>query len=546
MLLTELPSWKKLETHRKTWEGVRMETLFKAEPDRFQRFSLKLDDLLLDYSKNLIDAETLSLLQQLGREAKVPSWTEAMFHGEKINFTENRAVLHTALRNDPARPALVAGHDVMPDVQKVLAQMRGFTAAVRDGSWRGHTGKAISHVVNIGIGGSDLGPAMACLALKPYGTPGLGVSFVSNVDPSHIGDTLEKLDAETTLFIVSSKTFTTLETLSNARVARRWLIERLGTDAAVARHFVAVSTNAEAVSEFGIDPANMFVFWDWVGGRYSMWSAIGLPIALYVGMDRFEEMLAGARDMDEHFRADPLASMPGILALLSLWYQHFWGAQSHAIFPYDIHLGRFPAYLQQLCMESNGKSATREGDKPDYPTGEIVWGEPGTNGQHAFYQLLHQGTRFIPADFLIAAVSSHPYEGLHQMLVANCLAQAEALMLGKSAEQVLAELKAEGASEETIRLLLPHKALVGNKPSNTLLYRQLTPRMLGRLVALYEHKTFVQSVLWNINAFDQWGVEIGKRLASVLIKELGEDQVVTSHDASTNGLCAHYQQLKQS
>jgi glucose-6-phosphate isomerase len=546
MLLTELPSWKKLETHRRTWEGVRIQSLFKTQPERFQCFSLKLDDLLLDYSKNLITTETLGLLQQLGREAKVASWTEAMFNGEKINFTENRAVLHTALRSDPSRPIHVDGHDVMPDVQQVLAQMRGFTTAVREGSWRGHTGKAIRHVVNIGIGGSDLGPAMACLALKPYASADLGVSFVSNVDPSHIGDTLEKLDAESTLFIVSSKTFTTLETLSNAKVARRWLTERLGTDAAVARHFVAVSTNEKAVREFGIDPANMFVFWDWVGGRYSMWSAIGLPIALYVGMDRFEEMLAGARDMDRHFRDDPLSSMPGVLALLSLWYQHFWGAQSHAIFPYDIHLGRFPAYLQQLCMESNGKSATREGEKAGYPTGEVVWGEPGTNGQHAFYQLLHQGTRFIPADFLIAAHSSHPFEGLHQMLVANCLAQSEALMLGKNEEQVLAELNAEGASDGAIRILLPHKVLAGNKPSNTLLYKKLDPRTLGRLIALYEHKTFVQSVLWNINAFDQWGVEIGKRLASVLIKELGEDQAVTSHDASTNGLCAHYQQLKQS
>jgi glucose-6-phosphate isomerase len=544
MLLTELPGWKKLETHRKSWDGVRMQELFKSQPDRFECFSLRLDDLLLDYSKNLITRETLSLLQQLGREAEVSAWTEAMFGGEKINFTENRAALHTALRNDPARPIFVDGHDIMPDVQEVLAQMRGFTTAVRDGSWRGYTGKAITHVVNIGIGGSDLGPAMACLALTPYGSPRLTASFVSNVDPAHIGDILAKLDAETTLFIVSSKTFTTLETLANAKVARRWLIEKLGSEAAIARHFVAVSTNKKAVREFGIDPANMFAFWDWVGGRYSMWSAIGLPIALYVGMGHFEEMLAGARDMDNHFRADPLSSMPGILALLSIWYQHFWGAQSHAVFPYDIHLGRFPAYLQQLCMESNGKSATREGESASYPTGEIVWGEPGTNGQHAFYQLLHQGTRFIPADFLVAAVSSHPYEGLHQMLVANCLAQSEALMIGKSTEQVLAELRAEGAGEENIHVLLPHKVLAGNKPSNMLLYKKLNPRTLGRLIALYEHKTFVQSVLWDINAFDQWGVEIGKRLAGVLIRELGEDQAITSHDASTNGLCSHYQELK--
>jgi glucose-6-phosphate isomerase len=544
MQLTDLPAWQKLLAHRKDWDGVRMRELFKADSGRFERYSTRLDDFLLDYSKNLVNDETLALLRQLGHEASVPVWTEAMFNGERINFTENRSVLHVALRNDPSRPIRADGLDVMPEVQRVLEQMRQFTNAVREGSWRGHTGKAITHVVNIGIGGSDLGPAMACLALKPYGSTQLDVSFVSNVDPSHIGDTLQKLDAETTLFIVSSKTFTTLETLSNARVARRWLTQQLGSDAAVARHFIAVSTNEKAVREFGIDPANMFVFWDWVGGRYSMWSAIGLPIALYIGMDQFEEMLAGARAMDDHFRGDPLSSMPGILALLSIWYQHFWGAHSHAIFPYDIHLGRFPAYLQQLCMESNGKSATREGEMATYPTGEIVWGEPGTNGQHAFYQLLHQGTRFIPADFLVAAVSSHPFEGLHQMLVANCLAQSEALMLGKSAEEVCADLQADGASEQAMRLLLPHKILAGNKPSNTLLYRKLGPRTLGLLVALYEHKTFVQSTLWSINAFDQWGVEIGKRLSSVLIKELGEDLAITSHDASTNGLCAHYQQLK--
>jgi glucose-6-phosphate isomerase len=544
MLLTELPSWQKLIAHRKTWDGVHMRELFKTDPGRFERFSVSLDDFLLDYSKNLITDETLALLRQLGQEAKVPAWTKAMFTGEKINFTENRAVLHVALRNDPTKPILVDGHDVMPGVQQVLDQMRLFTHAIREGKWNGHTGKAITDIVNIGIGGSDLGPAMACRALKPYGNSRINIHFVSNVDPNHIGDTLEDLDAETTLFIISSKTFTTLETLANAKIARRWVVEQLGADEAVARHFVAVSTNEGAVKAFGIDPANMFVFWDWVGGRYSMWSAIGLPIALYIGMDQFEEMLAGARDMDEHFRADPLASMPGILALLSVWYQHFWDAPSHGVFPYDIHLGRFPAYLQQLCMESNGKSATREGYKVSYPTGEIVWGEPGTNGQHAFFQLLHQGTRFVPADFILAAVTSHPFEGLHQMLVANCFAQSEALMLGKRESEALAEMKAEGANEDTIRLLLPHKIFPGNRPSNTMLYQKLTPRILGRLVALYEHKTFVQSILWSINAFDQWGVEIGKRLAGTLIKELGEDQTVTSHDASTNGLCEHYQVLK--
>ncbi len=544
MLLSELPSWSKLQAHRKTWDDVRMRELFKSDPGRFERYSIPLDDFLLDYSKNLVNDETLGLLRQLGREANVSTWTEAMFSGEKINFTENRAVLHVALRNDPNKPIMVDGHDVMPGVLQVLNQMRRFTHAVREGKWRGHTGKIITDIVNIGIGGSDLGPMMACRALKPYGNARINMHFVSNVDPNHVGDTLDDLNAETTLFIVSSKSFTTLETLANAKIARRWLVERLGSDLAVSRHFVAISTNEEAVKAFGIDPANMFVFWDWVGGRYSMWSAIGLPIALYVGMDQFDELLAGARDMDEHFRADPLASIPGTLALLSIWYQHFWDAPSHAIFPYDIHLSRLPAYLQQLCMESNGKSTTRLGEKVNYPTGEIVWGEPGSNGQHAFFQLLHQGTRFVPTDFMLAAVTSHPFEGLHQMLVANCFAQSEALMLGKREEEALAELKAEGASEESIRILLPHKTFPGNKPSNTMLYQKLTPRTLGRLIALYEHKTFVQSTLWSINAFDQWGVEIGKRLSSALIKELGEDQIVTAHDASTNGLCAHYQRLK--
>lgn len=513
-----------------------MRELFQSDTTRFDRYTLRLDDLLLDFSKNLIDDETLSLLRQLGSEANVAQWTEAMFKGEKINFTENRAVLHAALRNNPEKAILVDGRNVMPDIMEVLGRMRRFTDAVRDGTWRGHTGKSITDIVNIGIGGSDLGPAMACRALKAHGSMQFIMHFVSNVDPNHISDTLDKLDAQTTLFIISSKTFTTQETLANAKIARRWLVERLGSEHAVARHFVAVSTNEAAVKSFGIDPANMFVFWDWVGGRYSMWSAIGLPIALYIGMGGFEDMLAGARDMDEHFRANPVSSMPGTLALLSVWYQHFWDAHSHAVLPYDQHLGRFPAYLQQLCMESNGKRVTRQGETVSYPTGEIVWGEPGTNGQHAFYQLLHQGTRFIPADFLLAARTAHPYNGMQQMLAANCLAQSEALMLGKTETEALAELKAEGADDNTIRMLLPHKVFPGNRPSNTLLYRELNPRTLGRLVALYELKTFVQSVLWDINAFDQWGVELGKKLAGALLKELGDGKPIQSHDASTNGL----------
>lgn len=542
-MLTDLPAWKELQAHRAAWNNVHLRDLFKADPQRFDRYSPRLDDFLLDYSKNLISDETLALLRRLAAEANLPAWTEAMFGGEKINFTENRAVLHTALRNDPGKPVFVDGKNVMPAVANVLRQMRDFTDSVRNGNWRGHTGKTITDVVSIGIGGSDLVPAMACRALKAYGSTSLAMHFVSNVDPNHIGDTLDELDAETTLFIISSKTFTTLETLSNARIARRWLVEHLGSEQAVAKHFVAVSTNEAEVESFGINSTNMFVFWDWVGGRYSMWSAIGLPIALYIGMDGFEDLLAGARDMDEHFRADPLASMPGTLALLSIWYQHFWDAHSHAVLPYDQHLGRFPAYLQQLCMESNGKRVTRKGEVVSHATGEIVWGEPGTNGQHAFYQLLHQGTRFITADFLLAAKSAHPYEGMQQMLAANCLAQSEALMLGKTEDEAHTELKAEGMDEATISMLLPHKVFPGNRPSNTLLYRELNPRTLGRLVALYEHKTFVQSVLWDINAFDQWGVELGKKLAGALIRELGDDKPITSHDASTNNLAAAWIQM---
>ena len=545
MLLTQLPTWHKLVEHRRTWNGVRMRDLFQHDPTRFSRYSLRLDDFLLDYSKNLVTDETLALLRQLGQEANLPSWTEAMFTGEPVNFTEKRAALHTALRADPKKPLVVNAHDVMPEIRRVLEQMRKFSHAVREGRWRGHTGKIITDIVNIGIGGSDLGPKMACRALRPYGNARLQMHFVSNIDPNHISDTLAALNAESTLFVVSSKSFTTIETLSNAKIARRWLVERLGSELAVSRHFVAVSTNRDAVKAFGIDPANMFEFWDWVGGRYSLWSSIGLPIALYIGMSRFEEILAGGREMDAHFRSDPLHSMSGTLALLSIWYQHFWDAPSHAVLPYDINLAKLPPYLQQLCMESNGKSTSRLGEKLNYPTGEIVWGEPGSNGQHAFFQLLHQGTRFIPTDFLLGATTNHPFDGLHQMLVANCFAQSEALMLGKTEAEAIEELRADKADEDTIRQLLPHKVFPGNKPSNTLLYQTLDPRTLGRIVAMYEHKTLAQSVLWGINPFDQWGVEIGKRLAGVLMHELDENQPISSHDSSTNGLCAHYRALKK-
>ncbi len=541
--LVRLAQWQALKAHRRTWRGRHLRDVFAQELRRFERFSAALDDLLLDYSKNLISAETLALLRDLGRVTGVEERVAAMFRGEPINNTEQRAVLHVALRNDPSVPIYVQGRDVMPEVAQVLARMERFANAVRSGRWKGHTGAAITDVVNLGIGGSDLGPAMACRALAPYGHKRLRMHFVSNVDPQHLGDTLAPLKAESTLFIVASKTFTTLETLANAQAARRWLLKKLKDKSAIARHFVAVSTNRAEVKKFGIDPEHMFGFWDWVGGRYSLWSAIGLPIALYIGMDGFRELLAGGRDMDGHFRADPLASLPGTLALLAIWYQHFWGASAHGVMPYDQHLARFPAYLQQLCMESNGKGVTRDGRAVRWDTGEIVWGEPGTNGQHAFFQLLHQGTRFIPLDFLVATRTHSDLDGQHQMLVANCLAQSEALMRGKTRAEATAELAAAGLPAREIRRLAPHKAFPGNRPSNTLLYGQLTPRTLGRLIALYEHKVLVQSAVWDINAFDQWGVELGKQLAGTLIRELGSARP-GAHDSSTVGLMRQYLKLR--
>ncbi len=461
--------------------------------------------------------------------------------GEKINFTEHRAVLHTALRNRSNRPVYVDGKDVMPDVVRVLGQMRRYSEAVRGGEHRGHTGKQITDIVNIGIGGSDLGPLMACEALKPYSNPALRAHFVSNVDGTHLAETLKQLDAETTLFIVSSKTFTTQETLTNAHSARTWLVEKLDDEAAVARHFAAVSTNLKATGEFGIHPDNVFEFWDWVGGRYSLWSAIGLPIALYIGMDRFEELLGGGHAMDEHFRSAPLEqNMPVLLGLLGVWYGNFFGAQSNAVLPYDQYLHRFPAYLQQLEMESNGKRVDRDGNAVDYDTGMVMWGEPGTNGQHAFYQLLHQGTRLIPADFLAPLYSHNPIGEHHAILLANCFAQTEALMLGKTAEEARAELEAQGLKGEALQALLPHKVFPGNKPTNTLLFDRLTPRTLGMLIALYEHKVFVQGVVWNINSFDQWGVELGKQLAGKILPELHGTAAGSAHDVSTAGLIGRF------
>ncbi|RMH62447.1 MAG: glucose-6-phosphate isomerase [Zetaproteobacteria bacterium] len=539
-------AWQKLERHAARMRQVHMRDLFAEDEQRFARFSLRLDDILLDYSKNIITEETIRLLVRLAEQQDLRGWIERMFNGEKINNTEQRAVLHTALRNRSDRPVFVDGRDVMPDVRRVLSQMRAFTERVRNGEWRGSTGKRITDVVNIGIGGSDLGPVMVTEALRPYGSDALRVHFVSNVDGTHIVETLKKLHRESTLFVVVSKTFTTQETLANARTARDWFLTRGGTREAIARHFVAVSTNAEAVSAFGIDATNMFEFWDWVGGRYSLWSAVGLSIALYIGMDRFEELLDGAYAMDEHFRHAPFAeNMPVVLALLGIWYNNFFAADSHAILPYDQYMHRFPAYFQQGDMESNGKRVTRDGKLVDYSTGPIIWGEPGTNGQHAFYQLIHQGTKLVPCDFLAPVESQNPVGEHHRLLLSNFFAQSEALMRGKQAQEVREELRAEGLDEARIEELLPHKVFPGNRPSNSIMFRKLTPRVLGSLIAMYEHKIFVQSVIWNINAFDQWGVELGKQLARKILPELTDDAPVSGHDASTNGLINFYKQLRR-
>lgn len=539
--LIQSPAWQALQKHLATIESVSMRQLFHDDPARFEHFSLRLDGLLFDFSKNRITAETIARLCALARQAELTDWIARLFEGDKINNTEHRAALHTALRNRSGRPVLVDGRDVMPDVHRVLGHMRRFSDAVRSGAHRGHTGKPITDIVNIGIGGSDLGPLMVCEALKPYARPDLRAHFVSNIDGTHLAETLNKLDAETTLFIVCSKTFTTQETLTNARSARTWLVGRLGDEAAVARHFAAVSTNLKATGAFGINPDNVFEFWDWVGGRYSLWSAIGLPIALHIGMDRFEELLDGAYTLDEHFRTAPLEqNIPAIMGLLGIWYGNFFGCASTAILPYDQYLHRFAAYLQQLDMESNGKRVDRSGSPVDYDTGMVVWGEPGTNGQHAFYQLIHQGTRMIPADFLAPLHSQNPLGDHHAILLANCFAQTEALMLGKTEVEARTELEAQGLQGNALENLLPHKIFPGNKPTNTLLFDRLDPRTLGMLIALYEHKVFTQSVIWNINPFDQWGVELGKQLAGKILPELGDAGLPPTHDASTNGLIDAY------
>jgi glucose-6-phosphate isomerase len=520
-----------------------MRHLFEAEPDRFERFSLSLDDILFDFSKNRITGQTLPLLFALAREAGLEEKRSDMFSGKQINCTEGRAVLHVALRNRSSRPITVAGTDVMPQVRRVLQQMRRFCDQVHSGAWLGFSGLPVCDVVNIGIGGSDLGPLMVTEALKPYAQKGVRVHFVSNVDASHLTETLKGLHPETTLFLVASKTFSTQETLTNAHSARDWLLHAAGDKQAVAKHFVALSSHAERVRQFGIDPQNMFEFWDWVGGRYSLWSAIGLSIALSIGMEQFEELLAGAHRVDEHFRQEPLESnIPVIMGLLGVWYANFFGAESHAILPYDQYLHRFPAYLQQGDMESNGKRVRCNGQPVQWSTGPVIWGEPGTNGQHAFYQLIHQGTHLVPADFLAAVENHNPLGRHHAILLSNFFAQPEALMKGRTEQEARQEMQAAGVGASDIEKLLPHRLFPGNRPSNSFLYRKLTPQTLGSLIALYEHKIFIQGAIWDVNSFDQWGVELGKQLAGTILPELEGPGAVIGHDASTNGLINYYKE----
>lgn len=543
--LTDLASWKALETHFTQMKNIQMRDLFEQDGNRFKKFSTQMDDILLDFSKNRIDDETFTLLCNLARETNVEQWRDQMFAGEPINISEFRPVLHTALRNRSNTPVYVDGENVMPKINRVLAQIRYFTERVRGGHLRGYSGQLISDVVNIGIGGSDLGPHVVCDSMKPFAQRGMNVHFVSNIDPTHLTEILKFVKPESTLFIVSSKTFGTQETMLNAQSARQWFVEATANEKAVARHFVAVTANKQAAAEFGILDENMFEFWDWVGGRYSLWSAIGLPIALYLGMDRFEEMLEGAHAMDMHFKSAPIEkNMPVILALLGVWYNNFFDAQSHAVMAYNQYLRRLPAFLQQLDMESNGKTVNRSGERVDYLTGPIIWGETGSNCQHAFFQLLHQGTKPVPADFLIPARSQNPLGEQHCVLLANYFAQTRALMKGKTEAEARAELEAAGYSEEVIKNVLPHKIFEGNKPTNSIMFESLDPRTLGGILAMYEHKVFVQGIIWDINSFDQWGVEYGKQLASDIQKELSSRQGTSAYDDSTNNLINYCMLLK--
>ena len=537
---TTTKAWNALEQHFQTIQHTSIKELFAQNANRFEKFSIQYPSLLVDYSKNRINAETIQLLVDLAKEMDVDTAIQQMFEGDAINVTEKRAVLHTALRNRSNEEVLVDGKDVMPQINEVLDQMKSFSEKVISGEWKGFSGKEITDVVNIGIGGSDLGPVMVTEALKHYKTR-LNIHFVSNIDGTHLAETFKAINPETTLFIVASKTFTTQETMTNAFSAKEWFLNSDAQEADVAKHFVALSTNAEGVANFGIDTANMFQFWDWVGGRYSLWSAIGLSIALAVGFDNFEELLEGAHEMDVHFKTETLdQNIPVVLALLGIWYNNFFGADSVALLPYEQYLSRFAAYFQQGDMESNGKYVGRDGKKVDYETGPIIWGEPGTNGQHAFYQLIHQGTKLIPADFIAGANSLNVLGDHHAKLLSNFFAQTEALAFGKDEETVVAELEKAGKSKEEIDFLTAFKIFEGNRPTNSILYEVLTPKVLGNLIAMYEHKIFVQGVIWNIFSFDQWGVELGKQLANVILPELENDEQVTSHDASTNGLINAY------
>lgn len=541
---TETATWKKLIAHSTEMKSVNMKNLFSEDASRFQKMSITFDDILFDYSKNIITDDTKKLLFELATACELKTATEAMFNGEKINETENRAVLHTALRNCFDTPVLFEGKDIMPDIRGVLDHMKTFCAKIHSGEWKGYSGKKIRNIVNIGIGGSDLGPVMVTEALKPYWVEGIQTYFVSNVDGSHIAETLKNLNAEETLFLIASKTFTTQETMTNANTAREWFLKSAKDEKNIALHFAALSTNEKEVVKFGINPKNMFVFWDWVGGRYSLWSAIGLSIALTIGYDNFDHLLRGAHASDEHFRhTDFENNIPVIMALVGLWYTDFFGAQTEAILPYDQYLHRFSAYFQQGNMESNGKHTDRNGNNVTYKTGPVVWGEPGTNGQHAFYQLIHQGTNLIPCDFIAPAISHNPIGEHHVILLSNFFAQTEALMNGKTEKQVAAELQNMDAVQK--EKLIPFKVFEGNRPTNSFLIKKITPYTLGSLIALYEHKIFVQGIIWNIFSFDQWGVELGKQLANKVLPELKNENKVSSHDASTNGLINAYKKWRE-
>ena len=543
---THSRTWSKLEDHHRKIKDVKMKDLFASDPERFNKFHIQFKEILVDYSKNRITDETLPLLFELAEEAGVRTAIKKMFSGEKINETENRAVLHVALRNRKNSPIYVDGQNVMPQVNAVLQKMENFSKKIRSGNWKGYLGDSITDIVNIGIGGSDLGPVMVTEALRPFADKKLAVHFVSNIDGTHLTEVLKKLNPATTLFMIASKTFTTQETMTNAFSARDWFLKQAGDSVHVARHFVALSTNNIKVEEFGIDKDNMFEFWDWVGGRYSLWSAIGLSIACYIGFDNFSDLLQGAHDMDRYFLETPFdKNIPVILALIGIWYNNFFGAATEVILPYDQYMHRFAAYFQQGNMESNGKATSRDGERVAYQTGPIVWGEPGTNGQHAFYQLIHQGTRFIPADFLAPAVSHNPIGEHHNILLSNFFAQTEALMNGKNKEEVVAELKKADKTDLEIEKLTPHKIFEGNKPTNSILFKKLTPRVLGSLIAMYEHKIFVQGVVWNIFSFDQWGVELGKQLAGKILPELQDDKPVNAHDPSTNGLINAFKEIRK-